>query len=100
MKEAERQKTTNEIENFKKSQIETPRDSTEFKKKAIAKNEDKDIFKLEEFNKALAQIETKSSEKELPMPRSSGNIQVKFTPRVFPTPSRESQETQEKEVRL
>lgn len=33
-----------------------------------------------------------------PVPRSTGRIEVKFTPRVFPTPVRESQEQNEKEV--
>jgi hypothetical protein len=32
------------------------------------------------------------------MPRTAGNIQIKFTPRVFPTPSRESQDKLEREV--
>ena len=33
-----------------------------------------------------------------PDPRGTGRIEVKFTPRVFPTPVRESQEQNEKEV--
>ena len=39
----------------------------------------------------------KVEEKILPEPRSSGKIQISFTPRVFPTPSRESQDKNEKE---
>lgn len=35
---------------------------------------------------------------EIPSPRKSGHIAVKFTPRVFPTAARESQEAEEKEV--
>lgn len=35
---------------------------------------------------------------EIPSPRKSGHITVKFTPRVFPTAARESQEDEEKEV--
>lgn len=33
----------------------------------------------------------------LPPPRTGGNIEVKFTPRVFPTAARESRETEEQE---
>lgn len=35
---------------------------------------------------------------EIPSPRKSGHITVKFTPRVFPTAARESQEGEETEV--
>lgn len=35
----------------------------------------------------------------MPLMRKCGKISVKFTPRVFPTPSRESQIAQEEEVR-
>jgi hypothetical protein len=31
--------------------------------------------------------------------RPQGTIQIKFTPRAFPTPTRESQDQQEKEVK-
>jgi hypothetical protein len=40
----------------------------------------------------------KAKTKITPDPRSTGRIEVKFTPRVFPTPVRESQEQNEKEV--
>jgi hypothetical protein len=40
----------------------------------------------------------KTKTKITPDPRSTGRIEVKFTPRVFPTPVRESQEQNEKEV--
>ena len=36
--------------------------------------------------------------KELPPPRSTGNIQLKFTPRAFVTPSRESKAPEEEAV--
>ena len=41
---------------------------------------------------------SKEKVKEIPDPRSASVIQVKFTPRVFPTPSRESQEKNEQDV--
>ena len=40
----------------------------------------------------------KSLNEESIAPRSNGIINFKFTPRVFPTPSRESQDKQEKDV--
>lgn len=36
--------------------------------------------------------------KDVPPPRSGGNIEVSFTPRVFKTPSRESKAPEEEEV--
>ena len=59
VKEEERKKASNEIELFKKSQCETKESSLTQEKNAdykmtIAKNEEKDIFKMEEFNKALS----------------------------------------------
>lgn len=42
---------------------------------------------------------TKKKQVDLPAPRSAGNIQVTFTPRVFPTALRESRVQEEEEVR-
>lgn len=39
----------------------------------------------------------KSSSSKAPPPRKGGNIQVRFTPRVFPTAARESKEQEEQE---
>ena len=37
-------------------------------------------------------------DKSLPPPRAAGNIQLKFTPRAFVTPSRESKAPEEEAV--
>lgn len=46
----------------------------------------------------ISYSEAKSKKKHLPAPRLVGNIQVTFTPRVFPTALRESRVPEEDEV--
>lgn len=51
----------------------------------------------------LVQRSTDDSQKKKdsdspPAPRSTGSIEVTFTPRVFPTPMRESRKAEEDEV--
>ena len=59
------------------------------------KKEMKDIF---DGGETTMYVKKQEEESVLPEPRSGGRIEIKFTPRVFPTPSRESQDEKEKEV--
>ncbi|XP_022097392.1 dynein assembly factor 4, axonemal-like [Acanthaster planci] len=97
IKEAERQKATEDFEKWKAEQLEAEKEREETQGK-----NDVGIFDDEE---ALPTIGTRPGSKDekpaevksQPPPRSSGNIQVRFTPRVFPTPLRESKVEAEEE---
>ena len=78
-----------------------------FKEKAIFKEQNVSSEKTEKIistekltfddNDIIENIQ-KALNEEIIAPRSNGIINFKFTPRVFPTPSRESQDKQEKDV--
>lgn len=94
VKEAERRQTTKEIEMFKKKQVSS--EEEEESSSEEEKEEDKNIF-----NEPVIDVMKKEPKQEdLPAPRSATTIQVKFTPRIFPTPQRESTNKQETEVRI
>lgn len=80
------------IIDYFKSEAELVKDDN---KKLWSDNE-KDIFN-QEIKSELKKQKDKE-ERENIAPRQSGSIQIKFTPRVFPTPSRESQNKLEREV--
>ncbi|XP_071257825.1 dynein axonemal assembly factor 4-like [Salvelinus alpinus] len=67
----------------KSEKIHVPRTSDRCKVKHDQKNSVQSISKKKQVN--------------LPAPRSTGNIQIKFTPRVFPTALRESRVPEEEE---
>lgn len=64
----------------------------EYKQNKLSAEQKKEIFDEPALKKE------KEITANMPQPRSSGSIQIRFTPRVFPTPSRESQDQLEREV--
>ncbi len=99
IKEKEKMQTSKEIEHFKKS---TQTVNEKFEKDRNDDDEEDDD-KDDDKNKQLIQIKKQiinEVEESLPEPRACKILQVKFTPRVFPTPQRESTQKQENEVGL
>jgi dyslexia susceptibility 1 candidate gene 1 protein len=95
IKENEKKKATEEIELFK-----------DFHKQTMSKEVNRpkliEIHKDKENEKPTKSIydPLKVQEENIkiqPNPRTSSKIQIKFTPRIFPTPSRESTDNAEKE---
>lgn len=88
IKKSERERTDNELEEWKSQKKAAKQvrisEAAVTHVKANGGGEDKGIWK------------SKSSASKLP-PRKGGSIQVRFTPRVFPTAARESKELEEQE---
>lgn len=87
IKQSERERTEKEIQEWK-SQKEAAAATKDKKAKPIVTNGGN--------VKGSIWKESKSSTSK-PPPRKGGNIQVRFTPRVFPTAARESKEQEEQE---
>ena len=81
VKEKEKVQTSKEIEKFKEASL-------------VAKERSEAAKEEERKSKRVVADE----EEALPAPRACKTLQVKFTPRVFPTPQRESTQRQENEV--
>ncbi|XP_067827274.1 dynein assembly factor 4, axonemal [Heptranchias perlo] len=116
LKEQERRKATEELEQWKllkqeeeelkrKEELKVARQRAEAeKRRRRRKEENKQNSASQTPNKhsvkggTTGNIFTENSKEEIiPAPRSSGNIQIHFTPRVFPTALRESRVAEEEE---
>lgn len=90
VKEEERQRTEKELEEWKAQKKTSAKKSSAksvtFSAATSSQAEKKSIWK-----------ESKSSTSNKPPPRKGGSIEVRFTPRVFPTAARESKQEEEQE---
>lgn len=82
-KQQERDRTARELEEWQKE-----------KQKPAEKEEKKVVVAVEKQNHSNGKSE-KAKKHKPPPPRAGGNIQVHFTPRMFPTAARESKEEEE-----
>ncbi|XP_074534052.1 dynein axonemal assembly factor 4 [Halichoeres trimaculatus] len=113
MKDTERERTTAELAAWQlkqKQKLEEKEEETQLKLqnqrgnpnhvKVVAKEQEKGFSgggKVKQNLKNHSANNTKKKQVDLPAPRSAGNIQVTFTPRVFPTALRESRVQEEEE---
>ncbi|XP_051239215.1 dynein assembly factor 4, axonemal isoform X3 [Dicentrarchus labrax] len=101
IKDTEREKTTAELAAWRLRQkeelkVQSPRDSPN---QMTAKQEPgcSDGGKVKLDQRGNREAKSKIKQVDLPAPRLVGNIQVSFTPRVFPTALRESRVPEEEE---
>ncbi|XP_048337827.1 dynein axonemal assembly factor 4 isoform X1 [Sphaerodactylus townsendi] len=105
LKEAERNRATEDIEKWKKQNQLPGRDTLLPAEKKQERSETRPLSggtaktpsRLRTAGSSGNMFDEKVKEKSIPAPRCSGNIQLHFTPRVFPTALRESRVEEEEE---
>ncbi|KAM9351820.1 dynein axonemal assembly factor 4 [Symphorus nematophorus] len=106
MKDAEREKTTAELAAWQLRQkgeaqvkLQSQRDNQSKLKAGTEKQEaGRSVGEKVKLNqRGNSEAKSKKQQVDLPAPRACGNIQVTFTPRVFPTALRESRMPEEEE---
>ncbi|XP_062277572.1 dynein assembly factor 4, axonemal [Scomber scombrus] len=106
MKDTERERTTAELEAWQLKQKEKKKAEEEARLKLQSQKGHGDKVnksrcsggrKVKLDGRGSSEAESKKKHVDLPAPRVPGNIQVSFTPRVFPTALRESRVPEEEE---
>ncbi|XP_062326534.1 dynein assembly factor 4, axonemal [Osmerus eperlanus] len=104
MKDDEREKATAELEAWKQKHKQKAVEDTSLKLLRANKTEIKEINRQTTAGKVQVKKDRKDTyqtnntfEMDLPAPRTTGNIKITFTPRVFPTALRESRVPEEEQ---